>query len=96
VTSQGINKILKAPTPLALSTKSLFKKNYFNNAKKYCFHLSPYFELKAMEFFSRIVVTSQCVNKNRRLPPPCFVYEQLFKKNHFYFEEIQLSQMPIL
>jgi hypothetical protein len=43
--------------------------------------LKPNYEFKAMEFMSRTVVTSQCVNKILRAPAPSwFVYKRVNAK----------------
>jgi hypothetical protein len=63
-----------APTSLGFLMNSFFEKNYFNVKS---FHQSPYFELKAMEFKSGIVVKSQGINKILKAHLSWFVYKQL-------------------
>ncbi len=55
----------------------------FQKGNKYCFELTSNIKLIAMKFMSRIVVTSQSMNKKFGAPTPsCFVYKQVNAQNY--------------
>ncbi len=67
---------------------SLFKNNCL--VEKYSFWWSTYYELKAMEFQFRVVVTSECANKMLRAPTPsCYIYKQVNTQPYYKYPDCQ-------